>query len=305
MAKAYVKDVAEERLQAVGQSVRGWLFSPPPAGQKAKTATSEAPATLPADAQASEVLETAAAAARVSLEDGVKDMLKGRITAEEMSVRNPFTDKTINDTTKTLGVGHDKIARWIASGELNAFNAATRPDGVPRWLISELTRRRSCDRARPGRRLLRHRESRWANHLPHARGAGPPMAARPSAIREMIRKGELRVFLLGGHAGHLARGGGGGRADPGGRAEGAEASTCPAAGCRLAGIFLISRKLSMSRMYDTLEENPSTNGVHPAPDWSCIAGTCSSPRPAAPTSKLSPLFHLPLSLYLPSGRFIR
>lgn len=34
-----------------------------------------------------------------------------------------------------LGVGPDKVAHWIGSGELRAVNIATRPDGKPRWLI--------------------------------------------------------------------------------------------------------------------------------------------------------------------------
>jgi integrase len=97
MAKHYVKDVHDERLTKVAECVRTWLFAPA-ASQHAKTATSEAPATQLADVQASEALETACA----SLENGVKDMLEGRITAKEMNARTRVADKIINDAKKTL-----------------------------------------------------------------------------------------------------------------------------------------------------------------------------------------------------------
>lgn len=33
------------------------------------------------------------------------------------------------------GIDSDKVLAWIRSGELRAVNAATRPGGVPRYLI--------------------------------------------------------------------------------------------------------------------------------------------------------------------------
>ena len=34
-----------------------------------------------------------------------------------------------------LGVGTEKVLSWIRSGELRAMNAATKPNGRPRYLI--------------------------------------------------------------------------------------------------------------------------------------------------------------------------
>ncbi len=33
------------------------------------------------------------------------------------------------------GISPDKVVTWITSGELKAFNAATRPTMRPRWLV--------------------------------------------------------------------------------------------------------------------------------------------------------------------------
>lgn len=35
------------------------------------------------------------------------------------------------------GISPEKVLAWIHGGELEAFNAATRPDGRPRYLIDE------------------------------------------------------------------------------------------------------------------------------------------------------------------------
>jgi excisionase family DNA binding protein len=42
---------------------------------------------------------------------------------------------SVPQVAREYGVSEDKIRRWIAQGELRAFNAATRPGGRPRWLI--------------------------------------------------------------------------------------------------------------------------------------------------------------------------
>ena len=36
---------------------------------------------------------------------------------------------------RRLGVGPDKVLNWIRTGELRAINAATKPNGRPRYLI--------------------------------------------------------------------------------------------------------------------------------------------------------------------------
>lgn len=38
---------------------------------------------------------------------------------------------------RMYGVKADKVVGWIRAGELAAFNAATKPGGRPRYLISE------------------------------------------------------------------------------------------------------------------------------------------------------------------------
>jgi excisionase family DNA binding protein len=38
---------------------------------------------------------------------------------------------------KQLSVGHDKVMGWIRSGELAAFNAASNPNGQPRYRVSQ------------------------------------------------------------------------------------------------------------------------------------------------------------------------
>ena len=35
------------------------------------------------------------------------------------------------------GVSAEKVLKWIANGEIKAFNAATSAKGRPRWLIDE------------------------------------------------------------------------------------------------------------------------------------------------------------------------
>jgi hypothetical protein len=43
---------------------------------------------------------------------------------------------TPSDISKICGCAIEKVYRWIASGELRAFDASTRRDsGKPRWLI--------------------------------------------------------------------------------------------------------------------------------------------------------------------------
>ena len=54
------------------------------------------------------------------------------------------------------GVSADKVLGWVRSGELPAFNAATRPGGRPRWLIdvddlADFERRRAAAPAPPPR----------------------------------------------------------------------------------------------------------------------------------------------------------
>jgi hypothetical protein len=46
------------------------------------------------------------------------------------------TALTPPDLAKRLGVNCHKILLWIASGELQAVNVATRPTGQPRWRIT-------------------------------------------------------------------------------------------------------------------------------------------------------------------------
>ena len=41
------------------------------------------------------------------------------------------------EIAKVYHVAPDKVLTWIRSGELPAFNAATRPNGRPRYLINE------------------------------------------------------------------------------------------------------------------------------------------------------------------------
>jgi excisionase family DNA binding protein len=42
---------------------------------------------------------------------------------------------TVPQVAANFGISEDKVRAWIASGELRAFNAATKPGGRPRWLI--------------------------------------------------------------------------------------------------------------------------------------------------------------------------
>lgn len=41
------------------------------------------------------------------------------------------------EVARSYGVKEEKILAWIRSGELRAFNAATRPTGRPRFLIDK------------------------------------------------------------------------------------------------------------------------------------------------------------------------
>jgi hypothetical protein len=50
---------------------------------------------------------------------------------------NERTKLTPPALARRWGISVDKVLAWIRSGELRAFNAATRTGGRPRWLIDE------------------------------------------------------------------------------------------------------------------------------------------------------------------------
>ena len=66
---------------------------------------------------------------------------------------------------RQLGVDTAKVLKWIRSGELRAFNAATNPKGKPRYLI-DVTDAAAFEAQRSATPSPPVRQSRRKNRLP-------------------------------------------------------------------------------------------------------------------------------------------
>jgi hypothetical protein len=77
------------------------------------------------------------------------------------SERTHRTKLTPPQVAARYGISPDKVLGWIKAGELRAFNAATRAQGRPRWLIdvADLLAFEQARSAIPAPRKARRRQA--------------------------------------------------------------------------------------------------------------------------------------------------
>ena len=58
-----------------------------------------------------------------------------QVTSVSRALNEPRTHLSPPQIARWLGVGHEKVLRWIRSGELRAINLAAKRSGRPRYRV--------------------------------------------------------------------------------------------------------------------------------------------------------------------------